>query len=397
RESLRRVFLDLAWLLLGGLLAGGLGVAWIVGNGAWPYFREVFLDWNPNYVSNVFDEAGDRFFYTFEVFRPWGLLHNIAIPLALLALWEGRIFSRRAGNPKSMRRLKWVYSCADTETIANARMLLAMLYLGWLIQVILFQKGFEYAQVPVLLLGLAVIATHRWTLGFLYLLWFVFLGLLLNFTSLVSPAENPAPGVPAIRLEHYGPLTDPNTLKLWPRCWREGSSPELRDRLGVYINIHCGVNWKELRDVATFLRTLDPPLRNGELNCWHDSTHSLYLTLDLDPATRYMHFGTVFSIPSKDDWIKKRIAEEVRASRQRYVVADLARLAQDRAKPHQPGPGGVRQKLPPWFPDSAKDKFPWNQELVFRSGRYVVYQVVNDLGEIDVPDWPPAVEPEAAR
>jgi hypothetical protein len=272
-----------------------------------------------------------------------------------------------------------------------------MLYLGWMTQAILFQKGFEYAQVPVLLLGMAMLATQRWAFGFLYLLWFAFLAVLLNFTSLVSPTEIPAAGLPAIRLEHYGPLTDPSMLKLWPRCWREGSSPELRDQLGVYINIHCGVNWEELRDVATFLRTLDPPLRNGELNCWHDSTHSLYLTLNLDPATRYMHFGTVFGITSKDDWIKKRIAEEVRASRQRYVVADLARLAQDRAKPHQPGPGGDRQKLPAWFPDSAKDKFPWNQKLVFRSGRYVVYQVVNDLDEIDVPDWPPAVEPEAAK
>ncbi|MCE9561896.1 MAG: hypothetical protein K8U57_07565, partial [Planctomycetes bacterium] len=395
RESLRRVFLDLAWLLLGGLLAGGLGVAWIVGNGAWPYFREVFLDWNPNYVASLVDEFGLRFFYTFTVFRPWGALQIIAIPLALLALREG--FKRREAElDKPEQNDQLLYLPAKTEAIANARLLLAMLYLGWLTQVILFQKGHEYAQVPVLILGMSVIATHRWAFGFVYLLWFAFIAALLNGTSLVSSTEYPAPGIPLVRLEHHGPLTGSPQLKLWPRCWR-GSTPELRDVLGEYTDTHCSTNWKELRDVEGYLRTVNPPLGPGELNCWHDSTHSLYLTFNLDPATRYMHYGNVFSITSKDDWIKKRIAKEVSESRQRYVVADLAWLTRDWVKPHELGPSGDPRKLPPWFPDSAKDKFPWNQKLVFRSGRYVVYQVVNPLGEIDVPDWPPAVEPEAPK
>jgi hypothetical protein len=386
RESPRRVLGDLAALVLGGALAGAAGVAWLVGTGAWPYFREVFLEWNPNYVSDVFAELGNRAVYTFEVFRPWGLIHNLALPLALLALWEGRAWSRRAGPPRRVRGTPRFYAAAGTERIAAARVLLAALYLGWVAQAVLFQKGFEYVQVPVLLLGLAVIAAQSWCVGFVYAVWFVFLAVLLNLTSLVPPHHGPAPGFPAVRLEHYGPLTDPVLLKLWPRCWTEGSSPEMRDRTGQRIDIHCGVNWEQLDAVAKYLRTVDPPLGPGELNCWHDSTHSLYLTLDVDPATRYMHYGTVFAIRSPGDWVRTRIVEEVRTSRQRYVVADLARMTEDRDLPHAPGKGGPHA-LPAWFPASERTKFPWNQRLVFRAGRYVVYQIANPLGEIGVPDW----------
>ncbi|MFO0822340.1 MAG: hypothetical protein U0792_04365 [Gemmataceae bacterium] len=387
REPRRRLLADFGGLLLGGLVAGGLGLAWLVGTGAWPYFREVFLEWNPNYMSDVFGDAPRRFVYTFEVFRPWGLLHALAMPLALLAFWEGRLDSGHPGNPRRIRGSPWVYSPAETEGVASARVLLAALYLGWLLQMVVFQRGFEYVQVPVLLLGMSVIATQRWAFGFVYLLWFVFLGVLLNFTDLVPPDQNPAPGLPAIRLEHYEPFTNPRHMELWSRCVREGSTPELRDRTGHYIRIHCGTNWEELDDVARFLGTVEPPLGPGELNCWHDSTHSLYITLNLAPATRYMHYGTVFAIPSKDDWIRKRIAKEVRESPQRYVVADLVRMGWRRSRDAKPPGVATELRLPGGFPDEHLQKFPWNQKLVFRSGRYVVFEVVNPLGDIDVPDW----------
>lgn len=395
RESPRRVLADLAALVLGGALAGTAGVAWLVGTGAWPYFREVFLEWNPNYVSDVFAELGNRAVYTFEVFRPWGLIHNLALPLALLALWEGRAWSLRPGEPKRVRGTPRFYAAAGTEAVADARVLLAALYLGWVAQAVVFQRGFEYVQVPVLLLGLGVIATQSWCVGFVYAVWFAFLAVLLNFTTLVPPHQWPAPGFPAVRLEHYGALTDPALLKLWPRCWAEGSSPAMRNRTGQRVDIHCGVNWEQLDAVAQFLRTVDPPLGPGELNCWHDSTHSLYLTLDVDPATRYMHFGTVFAIRSPGDWIRTRVAEDVRNSRQRYVVADLARMTEDRGLPHAPGEGGDPLALPAWFPAPERAKFPWNQRLVFRSGRYVVYQIVGPLGEIGVPDWDDLPKPPA--
>ncbi|HSQ58574.1 MAG TPA: hypothetical protein VLM40_22830, partial [Gemmata sp.] len=49
RGSGRSILRDLAGLVAGGLAAGAAGIAWLVGTGAWPYFLDVFLNWNPNY------------------------------------------------------------------------------------------------------------------------------------------------------------------------------------------------------------------------------------------------------------------------------------------------------------------------------------------------------------
>lgn len=372
REPRRNIPLDLAGLVLGGILAGLAGVAWLVGTGAWPHFLDVFTNWNPGYMKDVWGGIGDRFVRTFRCFRPWSLLHLAAIPLAVLALRNLR---------RPVRLPRWLYAPAETEAVAAARALLAAFYLGWLAQGVVLQKGFDYVQVPLLFLAMAVVGTHRWAFGFAYLVWFAVTGVLLN-TVLPVPPGATGPGVALLRVEHQ-PFTDPKILKLWPRCWREGGSPELRDRLGQYTDAHCGTNWEELTAVAGFLKTIDPPLGPRELNCWHDSTHPLYLMLDLEPATRYMHYGTVFPIRSQRD----RIAAEVAGSPQRYVVSDLMRMTYDRNAAYAPGAGGDPRRYAPWFPVSQRDKFPWNQPVVFRSGRYLVHKVVNPLGEIDIPDY----------
>jgi hypothetical protein len=337
-------------------------------------------------MTGVIGEAGSRFDGSFASFRPWGLLYYVALPLAVLALWEARVWSRRTGEPRKVLGSPYIYTPAETESVGSARAMLAAFFLGWFAQVIVLQKGFDYVQVPVMFLAMGLVATQRWAFGFVYFVWFVLLGLLLNFTDLVDPNEDPAPGIPVFRLEHQ-PFTDPQVMKLWPRCWREGGSPQLRDGLRQHGDVFCSTNWENLSDVARFLRTIDPPLGPGELNCWHDSTHPLYLMLDLTPATRYMHYGTVFGIPSEKNWIAEQIAREVAASPQRYVVSDLARMTYDRRQPFAPGADGDLLRLPPWFPISQRDRFPWNQPIVFRSGRYLVHKVVNPLGPIDIPDW----------
>ncbi len=381
-EVWRGVLQDLFWLTVGGALAGGAGVAWLVATGAWPHFLDVFLNWNPGYLADVWPATVDRLQYTTHCFRPWNLLHFIAIPYALLAFWEARMWSRRSGDPKRIWGSRWFYAPAETEAAANARAFLAALYLGWFAESILLQKGFEYVQVPLLFLAMAVVATHRWAFGFVYLLWFALVGGIMNVPALATLAKKADPQFPAIRFEQH-PLTDRRVMSYWKRCLNEGGTPEIRDQLGQYIDVHCGTNWQELDQVAEFLRTVDPPLGPGELNCWHDSTHPLYLMLDLDPATRYMHYGTVFAIRKQAN----RIADEVAASRQRYVVSDLLRMTWHKEQAYAPGADGDPLKLPKWFPVSQRDKFPWNQPIVFRSGRYLVHKVEKPLGIIDIPDW----------
>ena len=308
---------DLGGVLLGGILAGALGVLWLVQTGAWPYFVDVFTNWNPEYVAEgVWQTIPFKAAFLVRCFLPWGFVHLAAIPAALLGL-------RQRESP--------------------ARALLAALYLGWVVQVVMLQKPFDYVQVPAMLLAFAVLASRGWSVGFPFLLWFLTIGL---------PVDR---------------------LAVWPRCWSEGSSPELRDRLGHFTHTHWGTNWENLRDVERYLRTVEPPLRDRELTCWHDSTHPLYLTLDVEPSTRYMHFGTVFPLRSKVDEIR---AEVIR-SPQQYVVSDLLRATRDGNKAYDPA----------WFP--APDRFPWNQPVVFRSGRYAVHRITTTPRpeEIDIPDW----------
>ena len=198
------------------------------------------------------------------------------------------------------------------------------------------------------------------------------------------------PAYPAVKFEKH-PLANGEVMGLWRRAWSEGGAPELRDRLGQYTDIHCGTQWRELNQVADFLRTVEPRLGPGELNCWHDSTHPLYLMLDLDPATRYMHYGTAFAIrdaPRPGEKPKRQIvADAVRASRQRYVVSDLLRTNWDRRAPYRADSWENGDPLPVYLPENEREKFPWNQPVVFRAGRYSVHEVKRPLGTIRVPDW----------
>jgi hypothetical protein len=383
RESMTRVLADLAALVLGGALIGGAGVAWLIGTGTWPHFVDVFLNWNPGYLADLWGTLGYRFVRTFHVFRPWSLLQLAALPLAILAFVEVRIWSRQPGKLLLFGRGSRFYLPADSEAVAQGRALLAALYLGFFAQATVLQKGLDYVQVPLLVLAMAVVATHRWAFGFAYLVWFIALGLLLNFTPLEPLLRGPDPPGPAVlKLEPY-PLVDGEFLESWPRCWTDCGSPRLRNRLSQFQNIHCSPNWNQLEDVAAYLRSVRPPLGPGELNCWNDTTHPLYLMLDVEPATRFMHYGTVFALKKQT----ALIAAEVAASRQRYVVSDLRRMTWDADEAYAPGAGGDPHRLPPWFPRSQRTAFPWNQPIVFRSGRYLVHKIERPLGPIDVPDW----------
>jgi hypothetical protein len=382
REPVRRILLDLAGLLAGGLIAGALGSAWLIATGAWPYFLDVFLNWNPSYLSDLWDDTLTRFLRTFYCFRPWSILHIPAIVLAILALAEAHVWSRRSAGARLFARAPWLYAPAPSEAVAMSRALLAVFYLGWFAQAVFLQKGFDYVQVPLLFLGMAVVAAQSWAFGCVYLVWFAAVGLVLNWPAIAPAKSELEPSLKEVS-GYCGALSDWELLRLWPRCWREGGTPELRDRLGHYTDVFCGTNWEELADVAQFLKSVHPPLGPGDLNCWHDSTHPLYLMLDLDPATRYMHYGTAFGIRKKAG----AIAAEVAASRQRYVVSDLLRMTWRLDEAYAPGAQGDPHLLPTWMPLSQRSVFPWNQPIVFRSGRYLVHKVERPLGAIDLPDW----------
>ncbi len=164
-EPPRRVLADLVGLLTGGLTAGVPGVLWLVGTGAWPHFLDVFLNWNPDYLADA-APLGLRFNTVFNCFRPWSNVQFVALPLALLALWEARVWSRRAGEPGRVPVGDRLYTPAACGREVAARALLAACYLGWVAQVVLIQKPFDYVHVPVTFLGMALLAGQRWCIGF---------------------------------------------------------------------------------------------------------------------------------------------------------------------------------------------------------------------------------------
>lgn len=366
-------------VLCGGLLCGLPAIIWLIASGTWPYFWDVFTRWNPEYFrEGVWEAIPQKFLYLFWCFQPWGLLHVVALPLAAWSL--GVCFLGGRGSCRIERNGS---AGASLSQKPIARALLAALYLGWIVQAVVLQKGFDYVQVPAMFLAMALLASRGWSVGFSFLAWYASLALACLVPAIPTALSRFNEASPYLQIERH-PISNPRIVGLWPRCWREGSSPELRDRLGHFTHVHCETNWEDLDAVATFLRSVEPPLRDRELTCWHDSTHPLYLMLDVDPSTRFMHFGTVFPLRGKLDEIR---AEVVKCP-QRHVVSDLRRMTYDLGKAYSPGEFGPNS-LPAWFPKSQRSAFPWNQPIVFRSGRYVVHRIERPPmpEEIDIPDW----------
>ena len=182
-------FVDAVFLLVGGIVMGSLGSAWLLSTGAWSPMWDVLLNWNHEY----YNWSRENIFYKVRLvsayFPPFSLLHFAAVPLALVA-----IFRR---DP--------------------ARAILAALYLGWLLQATIVQKEFDYAHAPPTLLGLAVLAAYRWPVGQVFFAWCLLAGLANHFlgereTFVRWQAEHPktmgvvVPHHPIARADRFGAL-----------------------------------------------------------------------------------------------------------------------------------------------------------------------------------------------
>jgi hypothetical protein len=328
-------FLDAGGLLTGGLVVGGLGLAWLAASGAWPSFREMVFGWNGEYAATTYSEITHSrwLFIQAVLYLPWSLIHVAALAVALAAVARA-VFYRRA---------------PDTEP---SRALLGAFYLGWLAQAVFLQRPHDYVLLPtffpafVLVAG-AIQTECRPAVAGAVLLPFVL------FAATITPGLRP------------------ERLGLWLRCWQEGSSPGLRDRLQMCPRAFPGAtDWQDLARVVAFLRA--EGVGDGELTCLSGGTHPLFLELGVEPATRFHRIHTtVHFFPSHAEEIRAELA----ASRTRYVVSDLVEptgLAYAQALEEVPGDPLA---LPPSFPPGLLGRYPWREELVFRSGRYVIHRV----------------------
>jgi hypothetical protein len=352
----KRLTLDATALLGGGLIAGGLGIAWMLHSGSWGPFWHIYRNWNAEYYASHFGVA-ERIAKFIEHFRTWGLVHLVAPWIALYLI--GRAIMQGQAS----------------STVDRARALFASGYLGWLGQAIFLQHPHAYVAVPAALLAWTLILAAAAGLQARWLRLAVVCGLA---------------GCLGMAVVGH-PLLTPSRLALWPRCWHEGSSAELRNRLTLTKDVHTPA-WVGLEKVALFLA--NEHVGDHELTCYSNSTHPLYLMLNIEPAVPIMHFDSwVAFYPDHLQQLRDLIAD----SSQRYVVSDLITVPAVRSDfgPLHNMPDDLYE-LPPNFPPRWRSYFPWNEPVVFRSGRYVVHRVTEPVAPL-VPREMSVEPPRPAR
>jgi len=389
-RSWRSSLVDLVGLVSGGLLIGGLGVAWLVWSGAWPYFVTTLVEWNPQYMAAAREQWTLTRYVAMQVrFFPWQLLHLAAIPIAVAAVGRQGWKSRKVEKSKSERVQESRIAGTDASDFStfppfhfSTPSLLSVFYLAWLVQSYLLQHLFDYVHAPALLLAIVLVAAS----------WArrpaAAAAAADDRDSADEPATKAGPdstmGRFAWRLSVAAfailallttPVVSLPRLACWPACVTQGSTAEVRDRLKTF----SVPSWRDLERVAAFLG--DQGVRDEELTCYNSSLVHLYGILGLGPSTRYVYLEQVaIYFPERREAFLQALLD----SRQRYVVTDLIASGLT--------PGGIARLCaegplarPPRFPSHLRDVYPWSQPAVFRAGPYLVHRIERPLGRLEGP------------
>lgn len=311
RRDLRAVVQESAMIVAGGIVAAIPGVVWMMATDAWPHFWETMLEWNPEYLQAGNDrKTFDRFLLMFRRFTPWWAVHLVALPVAVRMLAAG-VKSGRRGPAKSVRT-------GST---------LAAVYVGWLMQSFGLQHAMDYIHVPEILLALAVISVYTWSLELVPRR--VLTAIFLSLACLAAPQ---------FRWQR---------LEMWPRCFAEGSTMEVRSQLA-----HGSFpDWTHMERVIGYLK--DQEVRDHDLTCLNVHSVHIFEELNVLPSTRYWCMSILMQLfPSR----YQQIESAVISSPHRFVVTDTDECSLDPGAP-----------LP--------DVYPWNLPVVFQSGTYRVHKV----------------------
>ncbi len=366
----------------GGAALGALGVGQLVASGTWPHFWTVMTEWNPAYSQKAFLELAGRAEKELYWFPPWSWFLPLSVLLSVLAILDARPWSGRfrdgdgsparwvlrnavvvllmvpvapfrlaylfAVNPVAGLVPAWVWAVGrwaarvlhdptSSDRMRYVRGGLGVLYLAWVTQSFFLQRGFHYVHVTETLLMIALWSAHRWCLPAFVLAW-------IAVTSAVMAAAG-EPGTPLRdRIDRFEaaagaqdwypyyfvrhPVTDPARMRHWATCFRTDMTRAerfaLADALREMGDFEASPNWTQLGEVAEYLRGRG--VRDRQLVAWHDSTHPLYLMLDVTPGLRFMHVNTAASIDpgrSPDD-VMREVNDNAAA---RFVVADIESMA----------------------------------------------------------------------
>jgi hypothetical protein len=347
----RRGRVDLVGNLHGGLLVGGLGLFALTVTGTLGPFIEVLTKWSSRYVMTIWSDVPAMLMGVTFLFRPWSLLHFAAVPSA----W------------------RWARPLPGME-VPLPRRLLSTLYLAMMMQACVTQRYFDYVHLPVMLLAFAVLAAHRW--------WWLAAGLA---AALLAPAEGTLPKA-WDKLEGRHPIRDADRMALWSECLRSLDRPGERvrqQRLALMHEYFPAVNPVQIGEVADWLKARGAG--EGDVVCWHDSPHAVYLELGITPRFRFMHITTTL-MSEASCW---RMTRELR----RGALPGAKWLVTDLLHPMRVAPPEAFVTIctadaagyPLLFPAKARPAFPYCLPVVFRSGggtgRYLVHRVEPDIIE----------------
>jgi len=358
RELWKRTAIDLSGVLAGGLLIGGLGTFWLVQSGTWPHFWEMAIEWNPTYFEVGRERwTWDRLWREQLRFYPFSLCHLFAIPCSLYLV---------------AKSLGWKLN--ETTGSQRAGALLSAVYLGWLLQTFTLQHLFDYIHVPEVLLAIAITVRQFPRL----------LKHLLKETEAASfqPIAVLAAGLFVTTAMVTNPAVRWDRVRVWAACVTQGDTPAVKTALQHFPL----PDWNELQPALEFLEQQN--LRDGEL-----TVHNVYLVhayheLGLRPSTRFVYLDVLSRVFRERD---AEIVDALDQSGHRYVLSSLLENgmsvaeSRDEADSEQPA-------LPPNFPTEHLDEFPYNQELVFRNGQYVVHRVQQSAAPLN-----PQFAPLASR
>ncbi len=377
------ILFDLSGLLAGGLLIGSLGIAWLLRTGAWPYFLEMLLQWNPTYF-----EAGserwtwDRLGREQLRFMPFSLFHLLAIPLAIAQIGKMLFSNRTTNNRKTTNNQTGNNRATNRNEISVP--LLSGMYVGWLLQSFTMQHLFDYVHVPEILLGMTLVVRQAKNM---------ISGLLATSSTVNRESSFRTIYVgTACFLVFAAWMTNPATkwsrTRYWKTCLTQGSTPEVKMALQ-----HFSLpNWIELQPALEYLRQLN--LHDQELTVHNVHLVHAYRELNLKPSTRFVYLDVLTRIFYRDH--AKEIVHELDHSGHRYVLSGLVEngmpprnFASENQTPST--------SLPTAFPSEHLSEFPYHFPVVFRSGQYVVHRVDKSVAPLNASFMPLTLKTKANK
>lgn len=325
----QRIAVDTCGLVLGGLVVGGAGIAWMVTNGCWPAFWDTMTQWNPEYATHgQVHKTLFRYIQMAYFMAPWVWLHVLALPLAIIHI------RRHFGSDLNK---------ADTR-----KAMLAGCYLAWTFQAFVLQHLFHYVHVGPIILGVLVILSSV-------------------PNPLTSPVRLSLVGFAAFALL-CSPLLRMERLAVWWPCIKAPASLDLADRLSGNTG-KCQLG--DIAKVAEFL--VDHQIRRQDVWCYNSELVALYDRLKLTPPTRFVYtLELLVFMPSR----RQEIWQAHRERPIRYLVANpkVSMLTPEQIQQLKEQARGLQTGM---ATDNSKNPlpFPWNAPVVYTAGNYYVFDL----------------------